>query len=162
MRAAIAAALVLFTVGCGASEPPAPSSSSSSRPPTTTTVPPTTSSARALSASREVWERELKATSPRGKCQGADAFTPECVIALEKFATTLEHLSKTVASSGGTYLEAGLKALEVRDAARKWNEQCVTQSPAVRSSRGCLQALLSANNGDDAVLAEVYAANPTR
>lgn len=159
MRAAIAAALLLFAAGCGSSKQP---TTSSTAPTTTTTVIPTTSITRALSASREVWERELKANSPRGECQGADAFTPDCVIALEKFAATLEQLSKTVASSGGTFLDAGLKALEVRDAARKWNDQCVTQSPEVRSSRGCLQALLNANNGDDAVLAEVYAAQPAR
>lgn len=161
MRAAIAATLLLITVGCGSSQEPeaAPSSAatSTSRPTTTTTT-----TAAALSASPAVWESELEATSPRTKCQGADAFTSECVIALEKFATTIERLAKTVASSGGKYFDAGLKALEIRDSARRWNEDCVTQSPEVRGKRGCLQDLYAALNGADAIMAEVYAAEQTR
>lgn len=84
-------------------------------------------------------------------------------MALEKYAATIEKLAKTVASSGAKYMDAGLKALEVRDAARKWNEQCVTQPPEVRNARGCVQAiLLAANQGGDAILTEIYEADQGR
>lgn len=158
MRAAIAAALLTLAAGCGSSEPPAAVTTSPRA--TTTTALPTTTTAK--SQFLQVWERELNAASPQSKCQAEAAFTPDCVMALEKYATTIEKLAKTVASSGAKYMDAGLKALEVRDAARKWNEQCVTQPPEVRSKRGCLQAYYSATNGVDAILAEIYKADQGR
>ena len=159
MKTAVAAALMVLTVGCGSSDQPEAAPSSSARGWTTST---TTTAATAATASRADWEREIRAAAPRTKCQGADAFAAGCVVALEKFASTIERLAKTVASSGGEYVDAGLKALEVRDAARKWNEQCVTQPPDVRSKRGCLVALYAATNGDDSILAALYATSATR
>lgn len=158
MRAAIAVALLVLA-GCGSGEPTAAVTSSSSTA-ATTTVPTTTTVAK--SQFLQVWERELNATSPREKCQGADAFTSECVLAMEKYATAIEKLAKTVASNGVKYFDAGTEALEVRDAARKWNTQCVTEPPEVRNRRGCLQALFSANNGVDGILAEIYEADQVR
>lgn len=158
MRAAIAATLLVLA-GCGSGEPTPIVTSSST---TTTTVAPTTTTV-AKSQFLQVWERELKAASPRSKCQGADAFTPACSLALENYATTIEKLAKTVAVDGAKYFDAGLKALEVRDAARKWNEQCITEPPEVRNKRGCVQTILFvANQGEDAILAEIYEAEQTR
>src|SRR5689334_8185083 len=160
MRQVIADAPLLAVAGCRSNGSTEAAPTSSNAATTTTTTPPTTTTSK--SQFLQVWERELNATSPRAKCQGEAAFTPDCVIALEKHATAIDKLAKTVATGGGKYINAGLKALEVRDAARKWNEQCVTQPPDVRIQRGCLQTYYSATNGVDAILAEIYAADQGR
>ncbi|SER82252.1 hypothetical protein [Lentzea albida] len=158
MRAVLAAVLLMAVAACGASGSiqAAPTTTNAM---TTTTAPTTTTSKTKF---LQVWERELTAASPRAKCRGGDAFTADCMLALEKFATTIEKLVKTVAAEGTRYFDAGLEALEVRDAARTWNEQCITEPAEVRIERGCLQALFKATNGEEAILAEIYEADQAR
>ncbi|GHH28455.1 hypothetical protein [Lentzea cavernae] len=158
MRAVLAVMLLMAVASCSSSGSTRATPTSSSTATTTTAPTTTTSKTKFL----QVWERELTAASPRKKCQSADAFTSQCVLALENFATTIEKLAKTVAVDGAKYLDTGLTALEVRDAARTWNEQCVTEPPEVRGKRGCLQALFKAINGDEAIISEIYEAEQTR
>lgn len=150
MRTAIAAGLLVLVAGCGSSEEPTPAPSSTTAATTTTAVP-----------LADKWEREMRAASTRDRCSAEKAYTTSCIAAMENLDRVTTSLAKN-APTDGTYANAGLVAISVSRAAAKWVGECIDQSPAVRAQRDCLGALLAANNGDEAVIAELYEIKQSR
>lgn len=157
MRGVLVAGLAVAAVGCGSGGAVEPAVSSSSAKVSTTSATPTTTS-HLSGPLLPHWEPEIRTVSSRTSCQGVDAFQLACVSALERLANTTDHIAKAAVALGGDYAEVGLKAIEVGNAARKWVDECITEDPSTRSQRGCLQAIFTANNGDDAIVAEMYRA----
>lgn len=155
MRGTIVAAMLVLAAGCSSSgqagDPPP-----SSAPPASTSSAPTT--ALSSASFRSTWAKAMEVASPREECQGADAFQPPCFVAMEGLVTTAEQVAKAARERGGAWIKASLVATEVGAAAKKWNDECITQAPEVRSQRGCLPALFTATGGADRVTAELVAA----
>lgn len=150
MRVAIMAALLVLVAGCGSSDtPPTPQPSTSSTT-TTATVP-----------MLEKWEIAMRTASTRDRCATEKAFTTSCVAAMENLDRVSTSLAKN-APTDGTYANAALVAISVSRAAAKWASECVEQAPEVRLQRGCLQALATANGGDEAVIAALHEVKQSR
>ncbi len=156
MRVTIVAVVLVLTAGCSSAEQ-AGSPPSSSAPATTSTAPATTTALSSASF-RSTWAKAMEVASPREECQGADAFQPPCFVAMEGLVTAAEQVAKASQERGGAWIKASLVATEVGAAAKKWNDECITQTPEVRSQRGCLPALFAATGGADRVTAELVAA----
>lgn len=159
MRGVLVAALAAAAVGCGSGEAVDPAASPSSAKTSTTPATPTTTS-HLPGPLLPQWEPEIRKASTRTSCQGMDAFEADCSVALVRFADVTDSIAKASVALGADYAEVGLKAIEIGNAARKWIS-CATEDASTRAKRGCLEALFTANNGDDAIIAEMYRAEQT-